>query len=644
MKPSLLTLLPFLLFSSIHPLLAQEVAASQVIFGPQNEGWEKQVVANGANQPDVSFITGKQGVEVSVQAAGKSSFPGVRILPESPWNVSTHGRLEATITNTSDKPMRISMRVDDATGETGAASVGIPPGETRPVPVYLDYAAKSKLKSSAIKSVLIFGTKAPTAQTFRIDRIAAAGPPGEKPPVDLKTLAVKPAKGVLLGETVTIDAAKQLTLLGSAKAGVEPAPLSLSLSFAGGAGEGVTFKPALGFWNLNDYFQVRVRLRNTGATPVTPSIRIESKDGPTAAIVAKTPIAPGGSAEIVVPFAGTTPWEGSDDPDVGNSKLKKNFKGKPGTGTSFISHRVTGVTVLGDETPGAKTLLVTSIAGENPTTIDLPEWLGQRPPVDGEWTKTFEDNFDGEQIDLTKWNIYASNFWDKRTHFSKDNVIVKDGNLILRVERKTGRHNDKPDGKETDYATGFAGTYGKWVQRYGYFESRLKLPSAPCLWPAFWLMPDRGEGKGDQGARQSTNFGGMEFDIVEQLSIYGTQRFNLAMHFDGYGAAHKVTGSGSIYVPADKDGFLVVGLLWTPGSAILYGNGIVVARWINPRISSIPSCFLLDHVTGGWETDLLDDAQLPADFVVDYVRAWQRKDLATADDGFKPNSADGPKR
>lgn len=642
MKPLFLTLLPFLLFSSLHPLRAQEAAAHQVIFSPDIAGWEKLVIPNGTNQQDVTFTTGKEGVEVSVQEAGKSSFPGVRILPESPWNVSKHGRIEATITNSSAKPMRISMRVDDAAGETGAASVGIPPGETRTLPLFLDHAAKAKLKSSAIKSILFFGTKAATAQSFRISRIVATGPPGEKPPVDPKTVAVRPVKGVVLGEGVVIDAAKQFTLLGSAKATAEPGTLSLNL--AGGAGEGVTFKPALGFWNLNEYFQVRVRLRNTGATAVTPAVRIESKEGPTAAIAAGSPIAPGQSAEILIPFASTTPWEGTDDPDVGNAKLKKNFKGKPGTGTSFVSHRVTGLTVLGDETPGAKSLLVTSITGENPTAIDLPAWLGQRPPVDGEWTKTFEDNFDGEQIDLTKWRIYASNFWDKRTHFTKDNVIVKDGNLTLRVERKTGRHNDKPDGKETDYATGFAGTYGKWVQRYGYFEARLKLPSAPCLWPAFWLMPDRGEGKGDQGARQSINFGGMEFDIVEQLSTYGTQRFNLAMHFDGYGASHKVTGSGSIYVPADKDGFLVVGLLWTPGSAILYGNGKVVAHWKNPRISNVPSCFLLDHVTGGWETEPLDDAQLPADFVVDYVRAWQRKDLASPEDGFKsPPSGDGTK-
>jgi beta-glucanase (GH16 family) len=619
-----------LLAAVLSSLQAQD--AAQVIFSPEVSGWEKAVYPNGEKQPDVSFTTGTNGVVVSVQAGGKSSFPGVRIQPATPWDISSHGRVEATVTNSSTKPMRISLRVDDATGETAAAAVAIQPGETRTIPVFLDYSGKSKLKSSAIKSVLVFGTKAPIEQSFRIDKITAAGPAGEKPPVDPKTAAVKPPKGVLLASDIKTEGPKQLTPIGQAKGAASAEGLQLTLS--GAAGEGVTFKPVMGFWNLNEYIQVRVQVKNTGTEPVTPSVRIESKEGPTEVIAAAAPIAPGQTADIIVPFAPSTPWEGSDDPDVGVLEVKKNFKGKPGTGTNFVSHRVTGVTVLGGEAKGS--LLVPSIVAEN-APAELPDWIGQRPPVDGEWTKTFEDNFDGNSVDLTKWNIYGPNFWDKRTHFSKDNAIVKDGTLTLRVERKTGRHNDSPEGKETDYATGFADTYGKWVQRYGYFEARVKLPSAPCLWPAFWLMPDRGLGNGDQGRRQSTRFGGMEFDIIEQLSIWGSQRFNLAMHWDGYGPGHKATGSGSIYVPADKDGYIVVGLLWTPESAVLYGNGKEVARWNNPRISNVPSCILLDNVTGGWETESLDDSQLPGDFVVDYVRVWQRADLASEVDGAKPN-------
>ena len=42
----------------------------------------------------------------------------------------------------------------------------------------------------------------------------------------------------------------------------------------------------------------------------------------------------------------------------------------------------------------------------------------------------------------------------------------------------------------------------------------------------------------------------------------------------------------------------------------------------------MPCYPILYMVTGGWDNSPLDDAQLPADFVIDYVRVWQRKDLA----------------
>jgi hypothetical protein len=36
---------------------------------------------------------------------------------------------------------------------------------------------------------------------------------------------------------------------------------------------------------------------------------------------------------------------------------------------------------------------------------------------------------------------------------------------------------------------------------------------------------------------------------------------------------------------------------------------------------------------GGWDNSPLEDAKLPDDFVIDWVRAWQRKDLASELDG-----------
>ena len=38
---------------------------------------------------------------------------------------------------------------------------------------------------------------------------------------------------------------------------------------------------------------------------------------------------------------------------------------------------------------------------------------------------------------------------------------------------------------------------------------------------------------------------------------------------------------------------------------------------------------LFTLTSGGWDNNALDDAQLPADFNIDYVRVWQRRDLAS---------------
>jgi len=204
---------------------------------------------------------------------------------------------------------------------------------------------------------------------------------------------------------------------------------------------------------------------------------------------------------------------------------------------------------------------------------------------------------------------------------------------IDNVSKQHGHHNDDEKMPANEYATGYADTYGKWVQRYGYFEARMKLPTAPGLWPAFWMMPDRGpntpDAPGSKKNRCTTSNGAMEFDIMEQLSIWGPQRYNIAMHWDDYGPAHKSIGTGKIYFQADKDGFVTTGLLWTPGSAIYYCNGKEVARWEDARISTVPSYMIVYMPTGGWDNNVLDGTGLPDDFTIDYVRCWQRKDLAT---------------
>ena len=69
-------------------------------------------------------------------------------------------------------------------------------------------------------------------------------------------------------------------------------------------------------------------------------------------------------------------------------------------------------------------------------------------------------------------------------------------------------------------------------------------------------------------------------------------------------------------------------------------NGKEIFRWDSPRVCSVPMHLILQNEIGGWDNDPVDDAQLPADFVVDYIRVWQRKDLASPQDGPKPNNGE----
>jgi beta-glucanase (GH16 family) len=271
---------------------------------------------------------------------------------------------------------------------------------------------------------------------------------------------------------------------------------------------------------------------------------------------------------------------------------------------------------------------VEHVVADNPPSV-LPAWLGKRPPVDGDWSKTLDDEFNGTKLNTATWHMYGENYWDKASHWSKDNLIVGGGVARLRYTKTTGFNNDDPNKAKTAYAGGYLDTFGLWTQRYGYFEARMKLPTAPGLWPAFWMMPDRGAAFQPSSIRGDTGNGGMEFDVMEHLDRWGPHRYNIAMHWDGYGKDHKSNGSDRIYVQPDRDGYITCGLLWTPGSATYYCNGEEVLRWLSDRISNVPEDLMFTIPQGGWDNNAVDDSKLPDDFVVDYVRVWQRKDLVS---------------
>ena len=551
------------------------------------------------------------GLTVNIQP-GEEGYPGVTLAPSGKaWDLSAYGHVDACVKNLGTKAVSVCLRIDDdgdwQANPWNAENLYLKAGETGTIKVIFGYLFGYRpgyaLKSASVTKLLLFAGKSKDKpQAFLVESLTAAGEPGEKPPVDPKSIRTVPPGGVLLSAAAGVEMkAEARTLLASWSGPKTNGTLRLTLP--PGKTEGrIALKPPVGRWNLRAGTEFRASLRNDGKAPLTAAVTLESNGGPSDSLTAALP--PGSRQELVIPFPLPKPWDGND---------KKS-------GTHFTSETASGVTLTLARDAGASegegSAVIESLAIAAPPAA-LPDWLGKRPPADGKWKMTFQDEFDGTQIDTNKWSTYGENYWDKVSHFTKETTFVSGGLAHLRFEKKRGHHNDDPNRPESDYATGFLESFGKFTQRYGYFEARMKLPTAPGLWPAFWMMPDRG-GSGPQWQRSDTKSGGMEFDIMEHLTRWGANRFNIAMHWDGYGKEHKQIGSTCVYFTPDKDGFVTSGLLWEPGLLVFFCQGQEVGRWANERVASVPEDIMFTLPAGGWDNDWLDHARLPDEFVIDY--------------------------
>jgi beta-glucanase (GH16 family) len=573
----------------------------------------------------------KSGIVVNFlpHQPGDADHPGLRVVPAEGkvWDLSRYGHIEAKVTNTGTKTLAFVMQAEDGSGGlNNLESMNVKPGETRVLKIVFGYQyvyeAGATIDPSRISEIFIFMWGSPDPHAFRIEELKAAGVPGEKP-CDPESVSHRPVDGVILGKGVAFDVARQVVTEGAQVSAAEDGELAVNFS---GKDQAIRIKPPVGIWDLADGNEVRVRIRNTGKSATNPTLIVGSLQAKS-----REPIAPGAEAELALSFTG------ADTLVFDSSKVKE-------------------ISLLSD---GSRSLLIRSIVTDQ-AAAELPSWIGKRPPVEGDWVQSFDEEFDGSAINFSKWNIYGNNrldgsyIWNRNhnqrrvAHFSKENVQLRDDKAILRFEKRSGNNNDAATSAvPTDYASGLLTTYGKWTQRYGYFEARIKPPRALSgVWASFTLMPDRGKAMGTQAIRSSTarlatdtGIGGAEFSVLDNFSSEGANRVNVGVRdkVDG-----KPLGSADKYVQVDKDGYLTIGLLWLPGSAVFYNNGKEVYRLENKRVGDVESYVKIFLITGGANNVniLSEDTKFPAEMTIDYVRAWQRKDLATSEDGDKQNHGD----
>ena len=231
---------------------------------------------------------------------------------------------------------------------------------------------------------------------------------------------------------------------------------------------------------------------------------------------------------------------------------------------------------------------------------DIEDALPSLP--DGKaWKLLWNDEFNGDKLDETKWNVPPDgprrDAWWMRKAISLDGH----GNLAISTLKEPDR-----------YVDGCVRTLGRFEHTFGYYVARIQLQEQPGHWSAFWLM-GRGVGKVGDAGRDGT-----EIDIMEKPWLDG--RIQHALHWDGYGKEHKSSGKVST-VPGIMKGFHTFSLYWSSEEYVFYVDGKETWRTTDGGVCQAPLYIKLSDEVGKWGGDIAK-AKLPDRFLVDYVRVY----------------------
>lgn len=250
--------------------------------------------------------------------------------------------------------------------------------------------------------------------------------------------------------------------------------------------------------------------------------------------------------------------------------------------------------------------LLTGLATLSLTFADEVPSLLPQAPAGKQWQLVWNDEFAGTIIDSSKWERPN---WPRRDHFWRADSAFLDGNghMILRTE-KIGQNYYSPCIRTID----------RFEKKFGYFETRARLPTQQGHWTAFWLYHPDVNIVGNDGRD------GTEIDIFEWPNRDG--RVHHALHWDGYGAAHKTTGIDSRPSNILDGQFHVFSLWWSPDLYIFYVDGREVWRTSAGGVCQRPLYLKWSTEIGDWAGNITQ-ATLPDDTVIDYVRVFDLVDI-----------------
>ena len=186
----------------------------------------------------------------------------------------------------------------------------------------------------------------------------------------------------------------------------------------------------------------------------------------------------------------------------------------------------------------------------------------QIPTFSSNWDMLWSDEFDGEELDISKWNKLS---WrpgwvnnELQAYTERDtNIFLENGYLVLQGLIDPGFSGTDYNGNNynADYTSGRVNTDDKFSTTYGRFDIRAKLPKGKGSWPAIWML---GESISSIGWPDCG-----EIDIMEHVG-YDEGIVHGSIHTEEYNHMYGTQRSGSKYIENVIDTFHVYSLEWSP--------------------------------------------------------------------------------
>ena len=269
---------------------------------------------------------------------------------------------------------------------------------------------------------------------------------------------------------------------------------------------------------------------------------------------------------------------------------------------------------------------------------------GQDLELESRFELVWEDEFEGDSLDTSKWGFPWWETERKGGYWHEDLVSVKDGNLVI-----TTAYYDEPlenyyyenwhdridfDDYKEGWYTGCIETRGKYEFCYGYFECRCILPKSSGMWSAFWMM-NNGVSNVDGSGKDGTEVDVFESMFYKDVWWGAGDAVVTGIHYDGYGEDHKGDTIGKWLANNPYEEYNTYGVEWNENEYIFYINGVETGRLSTGGVSQNPEYLILSCEVAG-ANGIADadhngvgkmsmDTDETAEFIVDYVRVYQYK-------------------